>query len=100
MTPTLSVEAAQAKLICELVMPGSVKLVGAVGGVVSVMPWEAIVIVSVADPVPPLFVARIVALNVPEPVGVPETKPELVLIERPAGKPVAPKLVGLFVAVI
>ena len=54
----------------------------------------------VADPVPPLLVALIVMLKVPEPVGVPEITPEPVLTNRPDGKPLAPKLVGLLVAVI
>ena len=59
-----------------------------------------IVKVSVALPVPPLFVALSVTLLVPAAVGVPEINPVVVLTERPAGNPVAPKLVGLFSAVI
>jgi hypothetical protein len=46
------------------------------------------------------LVALTVTLEVPAPVGVPEIKPELVLTLRPAGSPVAPKLVGELVAVI
>ena len=57
-------------------------------------------IVSVAVPVPPAFVALIVTLVLPVAVGVPETAPVLVLTLKPAGNPVAPKLVGLLVAVI
>ena len=59
-----------------------------------------IVKVRVAVPVPPLLVARSVTLDVPSTMGVPEIKPVVVLTERPAGNPVAPKLVGLFVAAI
>ena len=55
----------------------------------------------VALPVPPAFVALNVTLKVPAaPVGVPEIKPEAVFTARPAGNPVAPKLVGELVAVI
>jgi hypothetical protein len=59
-------------------------------------------IVTVKEPVPvPLeLVALRVTLEVPAAVGVPEIKPELVLTVRPAGRPIALKLVGLFVAVI
>ena len=47
------------------------------------------------------MVAVSVTLEVPvAPVGVPEIKPETVLTVRPAGNPVAPKLVGELVAVI
>ena len=59
-----------------------------------------IVKVNVAVPVPPELVALIVTLYVPAVVGVPEIKPELVFTDRPAGSPVALKLVGLLVAVI
>ena len=59
-----------------------------------------IVKVSVALPVPPALVALMVTLYVPAVVGVPEIKPELVFTDRPAGSPVALKLVGLLVAVI
>jgi hypothetical protein len=55
--------------------------------------------VSVALPVPELFVALTVTLDVPAAVGVPEIKPVVVFIVRPAGKPEALKLVGEFVAV-
>jgi hypothetical protein len=53
-----------------------------------------------ALPVPPLFVALNVTAAVPAAVGVPEIKPEAVFTVRPTGNPVAPKLVGEFVAVI
>jgi hypothetical protein len=56
--------------------------------------------VSVAEPVPPLLVALIVTEEVPEVVGVPVIRPLTVLIESPAGNPVALKLAGLLVAVI
>ena len=48
-----------------------------------------IVKVSVAVPVPPLFVARSVTVEAPAAVGVPEITPVVVLTERPAGNPVA-----------
>ena len=60
----------------------------------------ATVKVSVAVPVPPLLVALKVTEEVPAVVGVPEIKPEVVFTDRPAGKPVALKLVGEFDAVI
>ena len=51
-------------------------------------------------PVPPALVALRVTLETPALVGVPEMSPLVVLSVRPAGSPMAPKLVGLFVAVI
>ena len=59
-----------------------------------------IVSVSVAEPVPPLFVALIVIEEVPDVVGVPEIRPVVVFTDSPEGNPVALKLVGLLVAVI
>ena len=59
-----------------------------------------IVKVSVALPVPPALLALIVTLYVPAVVGVPEISPLVVFTVKPAGSPVALKLVGLFVAVI
>ena len=59
-----------------------------------------IVRVSVALPVPPALVALMVTLYVPAVVGVPEINPVLVFTVKPAGSPVALKLVGLLVAVI
>jgi len=59
-----------------------------------------IVKVSVALPVPPALVALIVTLYVPAVVGVPEINPVLVSTLKPAGRPIALKLVGLLVAVI
>ena len=56
--------------------------------------------VSVALPVPPALVALIVTVYVPAVVGVPEINPVLVSTVKPAGSPVALKLVGLLVAVI
>ena len=56
--------------------------------------------VRVAVPVPAAFVALSVTGVVPGAVGVPKIKPVAVLTDNPAGKPVAPKLVGLLVAVI
>jgi hypothetical protein len=51
---------------------------------------EAMVIVSVAVPVPPLFVALSVTVEVPAAVGVPEINPVLLLTFNPAGKLAAP----------
>ena len=45
---------------------------------------------KVALPVPVLFVALSVTVDVPAAVGVPEMRPVLVFTLRPAGKPVAP----------
>jgi hypothetical protein len=56
--------------------------------------------VRVAFPVPALLVALSVTVDVPGAVGVPEIKPVPVFTVKPAGNPVAPKLVGVFVAVI
>ena len=56
--------------------------------------------VKVAVPVPPALVALKLTFEVAAVVGVPEISPVPVLIDKPAGKPVALKLVGLFVAVI
>ena len=50
----------------------------------------AIVIVSVAFPVPPAFVALNATVDVPAAVGVPEMRPVAVFTLRPAGNPVAP----------
>jgi hypothetical protein len=56
---------------------------------------------NMAVPVPPPLVAPNVTLKGPlETVGVPEIRPVAVLTDRPDGKPLALKLVGLFVAVI
>src|SRR2546428_7465979 len=59
-----------------------------------------IVTASVWVPVPPALVALRVTVEAPAVVGVPERSPVAALSARPAGNPVAPKLVGLFVAVI
>ena len=56
--------------------------------------------VSVALPVPLALVALMVTVYVPAVVGVPEINPVLVFTSKPAGSPVALKLVGLLVAVI
>ena len=53
------------------------------------------VITNVAEPVPALFVAETVTLDVPATVGVPVIAPLVVLRFSPAGKPVAPKEVGV-----
>src|SRR2546422_3159438 len=59
-----------------------------------------IVTASVWVPVPPALVALRVTVEAPAVVGVPEMRPVVALSARPAGNPVAPKLVGLLVAVI
>ena len=60
----------------------------------------AIVSARVAEPVPPPFVALSVTLDVPAALGVPEITPLVLFTVSPAGRPLASKLVGLFVAVI
>src|SRR3989442_11988892 len=57
-----------------------------------------IVTASVWVPVPPALVALRVTVEAPAVVGVPEMRPVVALSARPAGNPVAPKLVGLSVA--
>ena len=57
-------------------------------------------IVRVALPVPPALLALIVTLVVPVVVGVPLTCPVEVFTLKPAGNPVAAKLVGVLLAVI
>ena len=64
------------------------------------VPPPLIVNVSDALPVPALLVALSVTVELPALVGVPEIKPESVFTVRPAGNPVAPKLLGELVAVI
>jgi hypothetical protein len=56
--------------------------------------------VSEPLPVPTLFVALSVTVEVPVPVGVPEIKPVTVFTLRPVGNAIASKLIGEFVAVI
>ncbi len=63
-------------------------------------PPPEIVMVSVAVLGPLAFPAVIVTVAVPDVVGVPEIIPVLASTDRPAGKPVALKVVGLFEAVI
>jgi hypothetical protein len=60
----------------------------------------SMVTTSVAEPVPPAFVAVMVAVAVPAEDGVPLMAPEVELTDNPLGKPLAPKEDGLFVAVI
>jgi hypothetical protein len=56
--------------------------------------------VSVAVPVPVVLVALRVTVEVAAVLGVPEIKPVVVLTDKPAGNPMAPKLVGVLEAVI
>ena len=58
------------------------------------------VMTSAWVPVPPPLVAVIFAVKVPVTDGVPLITPVLVVTASPAGKPLAPKLVGVLVAVI
>ena len=58
------------------------------------------VIVSVFVPEPLPLVAPMVTGNVPRTDGVPVIAPVLVLIDNPAGSPVALKLVGVLVEVM
>ena len=51
-------------------------------------------------PVPLVFEALKVTVNVPDAAGVPEITPVVVLMLRPAGKPLALKLVGELMAVM
>ena len=60
----------------------------------------ATVTTKVAVPVPALLMAPIETLEVPADVGVPVIAPVAVFTERPAGRPVALKLVGELLAVI
>ena len=62
-------------------------------------PLGLIVITRVAVPVPDPFVAEIKTFEVPAAFGVPVIVPEAFTL-NPAGKPVAPKEVGLLEAVI
>ena len=55
---------------------------------------------SVALPVPPVFIALTVTDEFPTAVGVPEIRPVVELTLRPAGRPVAPNEVALLLAVI
>jgi len=57
-----------------------------------------IVSTSVAVPMPPALAALMVTLAVPAAVGVPEMRPLAELTLKPAGSPVALKLVGLLLA--
>ena len=59
------------------------------------------IIVNIAVQIPPpALIAFIVTFDVPATVGVPEISPVLVLSDKPLGKPLALKLVGVLVAVI
>src|SRR5688500_12695932 len=55
--------------------------------------------VRACDPVPVGLVAVTFTLNAPATVGIPAIRPVAGLIDSPVGRPVAPKLVGLLVAV-
>ena len=59
-----------------------------------------IVKVNPALPVPPALVALMLTVKIPTPVDVPEINPVAVFTVKPAGNPVALKLVGLLLAVI
>ena len=55
---------------------------------------------SAAVPVPALLVALNWTLKPPDTEALPEMRPVLVLMDKPEGRPLAPKLAGLLVAVI
>jgi len=76
------------------VQVGLIELI--VGAVPIVITRVAVAVLQVPAP----LLAVMVTLFVPVVVGVPEISPVLVLTLRPAGNPVALKLVGLLVAVI
>ena len=78
-------EPARALAVAELVMTGT--------GCCTVR-------MSVASAVPPALVAPIVTTKMPAAVGVPVIAPDVGLNPRPAGRPEALKLVGLFDAAI
>ena len=58
------------------------------------------VIESIAEPVPPVLTALMVAVNVPLAVGVPEISPVDAVTPNPGGRPVAPKLLASLLAMI
>ena len=88
--------AVKVKLYALLTVPTGGAVLVMVGATVAAV----IVMVSARVPEPPAFVAVIVAAKVPAVDGVPVICPVPVLMERPGGKLVAPKLVGELVAVI
>lgn len=63
-------------------------------------PAELMVRVSAALASPAALVAFSETSNVPEAVGVPEIRPVVVFVDKPAGNPVAAYEVGEWVAVI
>jgi len=103
-----------AELTVTDVVPEEVRLTSCVVGVfsttlpngtlvalmLSVGAAAAMVSVNVALPVPPVFDALIVAVDVPAAVGVPEINPVPLFTVSPPGNPVAAKLVGMLLAVI
>ena len=62
--------------------------------------WLDMVIATANVPVPDAFVALTMAFVVPRVVDEPEMRPVMVFTVNPAGRPVAPKLVGPLLAVI
>jgi uncharacterized protein YhfF len=71
--------------------------------VIAGIAWVVVVTVmaSLAVPVPLALVAPMVTLDVPAAVGVPLITPVVALMESPAGRPGAEKLVGqLFAAIV
>jgi hypothetical protein len=60
----------------------------------------AMVSIRVALPVPEALLAPTVTVEVPTAVGLPEISPVVALTDKPAGNPVALKLVGELEAVI
>ena len=80
------------------VLPPAMMVVGVVAKLMVGTVRAVTVMVSVLLPVPPPLVAVMVAVKVPVTVGDPEITPVTALTPRPAGSPVAPKLVGVLVA--
>lgn len=74
---------------CESVFPIVTVPKLTLDGVAEIWAPAAIVIVNVAFPVPVLFVALNVTVELPVALGVPEMAPLVVLTLNPAGKPVA-----------
>ena len=70
------------------------------GGAEDATTTGVILSVNVLVPVPKTFVALRMTLTVPVEAGAPLIRPSAVLTLRPGGSPNAPKLAGLFEAVI
>ena len=85
--------------VIDALTPGNT-LVGENATVMLGVATAAMVMVTICVPVPPPLVAVTVAVDDPAAEGVPVINPVPPATLRPKGNPVAPKLVGVFVAVI